>query len=82
MKRDNQGNPRRHYYDRIAGMADTELFKETKDKIWLSADASNNPRSDYHWQVDGCYDEWAKRRKASRYSLAHRHVMRAEGYAV
>jgi hypothetical protein len=34
-----------------------ELMQETESKIWLSAYANNNPRSDYHWHVDACYDE-------------------------
>ena len=29
--------------------------------MWLSAYAANNPRSDYHWQCDACYDEAIRR---------------------
>jgi hypothetical protein len=58
---DNHGKPRSLYLKKLAQMTKEELFKETKDKIWLSAYANNNPRSDFHWQVDACYDEWVKR---------------------
>jgi len=51
-------------------MDDTQLFDECKDKIWLSAYANNNPRSDYHWHVDACYDECVRRKKIDLYSKA------------
>lgn len=58
---DNYGKPKQDYVDHIASMDMDKLKKETKDKIWLSAFANNNPRSDYHWHVDVCYDELMKR---------------------
>lgn len=61
---DNYGKPKAEYLARIAAMNDVELEEECKSKIWLSAYASNNPRSDYHWHCDACYDE-AKRRDES-----------------
>lgn len=42
------------------------------EMIWLSAYASNNPRSDYHWQCDACYDECKKRGKEDIYNRAHK----------
>lgn len=68
---DNYGKPRQQYFDKIAAMTDDELHRETRQKIWLSAYASNNPRSDYHWQVDALYDEWVRRGKPEGYSAAY-----------
>ena len=64
---DNYGRPKTDYIARLAGMTEAELAEETRDMIWLSAFASNNARSDYHWQVDACYDEWKRRGKTYRY---------------
>lgn len=58
------------YLDKVAEMDDEKLFSETKDKIWASAYANNNPISDYHWQADACYDEWLHRKNGSRYQKA------------
>ena len=69
--KDNFGNPRSLYFDKLVGMDNRQLFKECKDKIWLSAYAHNNPRSDYHWQCDACYDECNRRGKESIYQAAH-----------
>ncbi len=67
---DNDGKPRTAYIDRIAAMTDEELLKETENKIWLSAYAANNRRSDYHWHATGCYEEWTFRGKADQYTVA------------
>lgn len=40
------------------------------DRIWLSAYADSNPRSDYHWQADACYDEARRRGKPELYQQA------------
>jgi len=53
--RDNDDKPAQLYADRVWAKTDDELRKETESKIWLSAFANNNPRSDYHWHVDVCY---------------------------
>lgn len=53
---DNYGKPREAYVERIKNLPMPELMREARDKIWLSAFAASNPRSDYHWQVDVCYD--------------------------
>ena len=68
---DNHGKPKSDYLQKIASMDDDALFEETKSKIWLSAYASNNPRSDYHWHVDACYDECQKRGKPKIYTRAY-----------
>jgi hypothetical protein len=68
---DNQGVPKSEYLDRVARFDDSELLKEAKAKIWLSAFANNNPRSDYHWHVDAIYDECQKRQKPEIYQQAY-----------
>lgn len=67
--------PKSEYLSKLMGMTDDALFAETKDKIWLSAYAHNNPRSDYHWQCDATYDEWCRRDKKDRYGVAHKQVV-------
>lgn len=69
---DNYGNPKSEYVAKVAAMTDEELFKETEQKIWLSAYANNNPRSDYHWHVDACYDECKKRNNVGLYERAYK----------
>lgn len=68
--RDNRGEPRQKFADEIAVMSDDTFFNVTERKIWLSAFANNNPRSDYHWQADACYDEAARRGKPDLYKQA------------
>lgn len=53
--KDNFGKPCQEYADKIMAMTDEQLSRETESKIWLSAYANNNPRSDYHWHSDVCY---------------------------
>ena len=62
------------YRARIAGLDDAAFEEEAKSKIWLSAYAANNPKSDYHWHCDLCYDESVRRggEKAPIYSAAHK----------
>ncbi len=67
VQMDNYGKPRSEYYTRVSEMNDTDLFEETTHKLWLSAYANNNPRSDYHWHVDAIYEEWVKRNKVDQY---------------
>lgn len=59
--KDNSGRPRQRFADEISALNDEAFCHAAENKIWLSAYANNNPRSDYHWQADACYDE-AKRR--------------------
>jgi hypothetical protein len=67
---DNYGKPKADYLVRIASMDDETLGKEAERKIWLSAFANNNPRSDFHWMVDAIYDECQRRGKPEIYSKA------------
>lgn len=68
--KDNFGNPKQVFSDQIASMSDEAFFDTTEKKIWLSAYANNNPRSDYHWQADACYDEAKRRGKPEIYQRA------------
>jgi hypothetical protein len=68
---DNYGKPKSEYLIKLSEMDEKALKEECKSKIWLSAYANNNPRSDYHWHVDACYDECAKRTKPEIYKSAY-----------
>lgn len=72
--KDNYGQPKSIFLDKLAKATEEELFKLCQDFIWLSAYTSNNPRSDYHWQCDACYDECYRRDKLDIYSRAHKKV--------
>lgn len=74
---DNSGKPKSNYLKNVSLMTDEELAKECESKIWLSAYASNNPRSDFHWQVDACYDECEKRKKGFIYDQAYKNVSKS-----
>lgn len=52
---DNAGKPRLEYCRRVEEMTRKELKEEAKSKIWLSAFAANNSRSDFHWHVSAIY---------------------------
>lgn len=77
---DNAPEKQTAYKKKLEGMTEEDLFKETKNKIWFSAYASNNPRSCFHWQCDATYSEWARRGKDKEYGRAHKQVMRECGY--
>lgn len=68
--KDNYGRPRQLFADKIAAMDDEAFMDKAKSKIWLSAYANNNPRSDYHWQADACYSEANRRGKPELYQQA------------
>lgn len=69
----NPAKPKSEYLDKLVEMDDEALLEECKDKIWLSAYANNNPRSDYHWQCDACADECEYRNKGYIYDQAHKY---------
>lgn len=60
---DNKGNLRSDFTEMLAGLTDDDLVEKTEHYVWLSGYAANNPRSDYHWQCDACYDEANRRQK-------------------
>jgi hypothetical protein len=69
---DNYGRPKSEYLDKLKAMNDAALEKEAENKIWLSAYAANNRRSDFHWHVDAVYDECISRDKAHIYNSAYK----------
>jgi len=74
---DNYGKPRQLYADRLAAMDEAAFLKECEQAIWLSAYASNNSRSDYHWHADTCHDEAKRREKPELYTRAYKQVERS-----
>jgi hypothetical protein len=66
----NSGRPRGAYLEKLKGLSGEALRQESESKIWLSAYAANNPRSDYHWQCDACHDECARRGRLEIYEQA------------
>lgn len=68
--KDNYGKPRQLLADRLAEMNDEQFLSEAEKRIWLSAYANNNPRSDYHWQADLCYSEAQRRKRPELYERA------------
>ena len=69
--KDNYGKPKMDFVNKLLMMNDEELQKQCEHFIWLSAYANNNPRSDYHWQCDACYDVCAKQKKENIYKQAY-----------
>ena len=72
--RDNDGNLMTDYLQKIINMEDAKLEDEAGHMIWLSAYAANNPKSDYHYQCDACYDECERRGKPEIYNRAHKNA--------
>jgi len=69
---DNHGKPRQDFAGKLAAADDTEYLRLAEQYVWLSAYADNNPRSDYHWMADACYDEAKRRGKPELYEQAWR----------
>lgn len=67
---DNYGKPRQVFADDLAEQSDADFLVTAEERIWLSAYAANNPRSDYHWQADACYDEAKRRGNPELYNRA------------
>jgi hypothetical protein len=69
---DNYGRPKSEYLAKIAAMTDKELSRECYSMIYMSAFCANNPRADWHWMVNACYEESYKRDpSATIYCRAH-----------
>jgi len=79
--KDNYGNLKQDYINKLTQMDDNQLRNACNQMIWLSAYANNNPRSDYHWQCDACYDECSNRGRVEIYKQEHaKLVTEARGY--
>jgi hypothetical protein len=72
----NYGKPKSDYANKLANMSNEELSKACRDDIWLSAYANNNPRSDYHWMCDMCYDICKLRETPEIYNTEHAQLVR------
>lgn len=68
--KNNDGKPRQDFADRLAAADEAGYLELAERYIWLSAYANNNPRSDYHWMADACYDEAERRGKPDLYRKA------------
>ena len=75
----NIGEPRQEYADKLATYTDDQFVSVAATAIWFSAYASNNPRSDYHWHADACYNEAVRRGKPELYQQAYDSVERSVG---
>ena len=71
---DNYGKEKQEFLNKLLALDDVALLKECEEFIWLSAYAGNNPRSDYHWQCDACYDEAVRRGQPGIYETAYKYV--------
>ncbi len=65
------------YIAHLRTLSDDKLGEECEHKIWLSAYAANNPKSDYHWHADECYTESQERTDKGIYAAAYRRVTAA-----
>lgn len=79
-KRNCRNDPIAVYVAKIIKMDDDDLVNETCKMIYLSALAGNNHKSDYHWMVDICYDEFLYRGKIDLYDKAYNKACRQAGY--
>ena len=79
-EKDNYGKPTSEFVSRLQEMVDEEFVTATASCCWLSAYANNNPRSDYHWQADACYDEARRREKPWLYQRGWNDAYRQAGY--
>lgn len=55
---------------KLPEMSDDDLYEAARKYIWLSAYASNNPRSAYHSMCDATFDEAQRRGKPEIYERA------------
>lgn len=74
--KDNYGKPKSEYIAKLETLDEAAFLKEAESKIWLSAFASNNPRSDYHWHADALYDEAQRRGNPELYVRAYEKARR------
>ena len=66
------------YKKKISEFSNVAFRVECNKKIWLSAYATNNLKSDYHWQCDLCYDESVRRDGADATTYTEEHSKLSE----
>lgn len=69
---DNFGSSKSKYLQKVIDTPEADLPKLCYDAIWRSAYANNNPRSDFHWQVDAVSDILEARGLSRIYTEAHK----------
>ena len=80
--KNNSGKPKADFVRSLFAMTNEELYEACKQYIWLSAYAGNNPRSDFHWMCDACYDAAkARDESAAIYSEAYNSVSKELGFS-
>lgn len=72
--KDNFGHSKIIFVNKMLELDDGEFSKKCEHYIWLSAYANNNPRSDYHWMCDVCYDICHNRNRIDIYEEAWERV--------
>jgi hypothetical protein len=63
-----------NYKAKLQEMNDDQLYEECKRTAWFSAYANSNPKSDYHFMCDLCYEECITRNKPELFQKAKRTV--------
>lgn len=74
---DNYKRPKTDYLRKLVVMTNEQLRKECDSLIWLSAYANNNPRSDYHFKCDACYDECERRKRPDIYKKSYDEILQS-----
>ncbi len=70
--KDNYGRLKSSYIRALSEMSDSKLESECYQMIYHAARCVNNPKADWHWMADACYDEAKKRdEKALIYRSAY-----------
>ncbi|MEQ8511194.1 MAG: hypothetical protein RLN67_02105 [Algiphilus sp.] len=72
---DSYGRPKSEYIEKLSLMDSESLSDECYSMIYQSARCGNNPRADWHWMVDACYDE-SERRGGGIYDKAWKQCYR------
>ena len=70
-RQDNYGQPRISFVRELQALDDAAFQERARQSIFLSAYAGNNPRSDYHWHADACYNEAFRRGRLDLYDAAY-----------
>lgn len=76
---DNFGALKSKYLQKVIDTPEADLPKLCYDAIWRSAYANNNPRSDFHWQVDAVWDILHARGLDAIYADAHKKCVTDNG---
>ncbi len=67
----NENIAKAEWENKLKAMSEIQLRQACSEYIWLSAYASNNLRSEYHWKCDLCWDECCRRNRRDLYTEEH-----------